>query len=99
MSEKLKPCPACGGEVEQMKRFVNCPRDECNIIGPNNDPDGHKWNAMVAGCAKAPAGMSDAELIARAIRAHALLVSGAGHEAMMNDVDAELARREKERQT
>lgn len=51
--------------------------------------------------AKAPAGMSDAELIASAIRAHAVTITdfASAIGPAFDLVDAELARREKERQT
>lgn len=44
----LKPCPACGekkalylGRLDQ----VQCCGD-CCMIGPKDDPDGAKWNAL-----------------------------------------------------
>jgi hypothetical protein len=52
--EKLLPCPACGSErVNLFGRFVTCRNPGCELGGPNNDPDGSKWNALPRN-AKAP---------------------------------------------
>ena len=51
MSEtKLACCPVCGGEATLYPLYkggyICCDNDNCCVIGPNNDPDGAKWNAM-----------------------------------------------------
>ena len=67
---KLKPCPACGNQ--NVKRdnggnYAFCSgSDTCGMQGPWGDPTGSKWNALPRRT-DAPSGMSDGELIARAI--------------------------------
>lgn len=106
MSEKLLPCPACGGDtaVQGRSDAVRCDNRLCMLDGPFPDPDGARWNALPRRTdAKATAGMGDAELIARAILGHAMATSQAPTVAAIEgcflDTVAELARREKERQT
>ena len=67
MSANLKPCPACGTAAEIIDLAARCGRRvSCGVRGPNLDPDGAKWNALPRrGDA---VGMSDGELVARAIR-------------------------------
>lgn len=48
MEVKLKPCPACGGganHFEMCGGFEAC-SDGCGLCGPDNDPDGAKWNDL-----------------------------------------------------
>jgi hypothetical protein len=54
--EKLLPCPACGSEPEfDNLGYVNCSNRACYLFGPDNDPDGSKWNALPRNpAAKAP---------------------------------------------
>lgn len=73
MREKLKPCPACGGDAIPCETYAACGnRMECCVTGPNDDPDGAKWNALPRredaplATIEDTAGMSDGELIARA---------------------------------
>lgn len=47
MEVKLKSCPACGGHARMVgENFVSCLKDQCDMMGPSNDPDGAKWNAL-----------------------------------------------------
>lgn len=47
MPEKLKPCPACGADAYFDGTLVVCSnKPECWLMGPNDDPDGAKWNAL-----------------------------------------------------
>ena len=67
MTEKLKPCPACGGDAIPCETFAACGnRPDCCLVGPSGDPAGAKWNALPRRT-DASRGMSDGELIARAI--------------------------------
>lgn len=43
----LKPCPACGGASHLVGSSIECEAlHVCHVIGPRNDPDGAKWNAL-----------------------------------------------------
>lgn len=45
----LKPCPACGSPAGwRRRRSVSavCDNGECEMVGPRNDYDGAKWNAL-----------------------------------------------------
>lgn len=42
----LKPCPACGANARMCDDCVVCSDDKCLAIGPRNDRDGRKWNAL-----------------------------------------------------
>lgn len=44
---KLKPCPFCGGKASvngTLKQYVVCRSKRCWAFGPDDDPDGAKWN-------------------------------------------------------
>jgi len=45
---KLKPCPFCGAgaELYDYNTVVICTSWGCKVVGPDNDPDGHKWNSI-----------------------------------------------------
>jgi hypothetical protein len=45
---KLKPCPFCGAKAEQYNfdSLAFCTRQGCKVVGPDNDPHGHKWNSI-----------------------------------------------------
>ncbi|MDY6867006.1 MAG: hypothetical protein SVT56_03755 [Chloroflexota bacterium] len=43
---ELLPCPACGGEAMWVDSYVGCESEDCSLCGPDNDPDGAKWNAL-----------------------------------------------------
>lgn len=64
MSENLKPCPRCGSAVQHFSKYVACASTECEVIGPNDDPYGAKWNALPRHTDAAP-GMTDGELRSR----------------------------------
>lgn len=67
MPEKLKPCPACGGDAYNTAQVVYCiSTSKCGVVGPWNDPDGAKWNALPRRT-DASQGMDGFELVARAI--------------------------------
>jgi hypothetical protein len=38
----------CGAEALQKGLCVSCVDGKCRIIGPNKDPTGEKWNALMA---------------------------------------------------
>lgn len=44
----LKPCPLCAAKAvrSNFQAVVKCTRQGCNVIGPENDPHGHKWNSI-----------------------------------------------------
>ena len=44
----LEPCPypGCGGEANHYGDFVQCCNPKCRAVGPNDDPDGAKWNRV-----------------------------------------------------
>ena len=66
---KLKPCPSCESShvrVNSDSGWVTCNNSDCLLDGPTGDSDGAKWNALPRRT-DAPAGMSDGELVARAI--------------------------------
>ena len=48
--EELKPCPDCGGEAVHgyigNNSVIACSDLSCQIMGPNNDTHGHKWNSI-----------------------------------------------------
>lgn len=61
----LKPCPACGNNAmfASNKDWVFCTNYvECHLVGPNNDPDGRKWNAMPRRRTKQKRALSQYEL-------------------------------------
>jgi len=45
---ELKPCPFCGAgaELYDYNTVVICTSWGCKVVGPDNDPDGHKWNSI-----------------------------------------------------
>lgn len=71
MSENLKPCPRCGSAVQHFSKYVACASTECEVIGPNDDPYGAKWNALPRHTDALPRhtdaapGMTDGELRSR----------------------------------
>ena len=48
MTIQLKPCPACGHAATDPtgRTFHACSNHECTLIGPGDDDDGAKWNAL-----------------------------------------------------
>lgn len=48
--EELKPCPDCGGEAVHgyigNNSVIACSDLSCQMMGPNNDTQGHKWNSI-----------------------------------------------------
>ena len=92
MTEKLKPCPACGGDAIPCATFAACcNRPDCCLVGPSGDPTGAKWNSLPRRT-DASHGMSDGELIARAIR-EGNFTRLAAEGAWDNDMTEELDRR------
>ena len=44
---ELKPCPNCGAKVYFLgNRAIRCMNMMCLMVGPVDDPDGIKWNAL-----------------------------------------------------
>jgi len=45
---KLKPCPLCGAKAEPLnfQSAILCKRIGCRMVGPDDDPYGHKWNSI-----------------------------------------------------
>lgn len=48
----LKACPECGSSklnlpTPPFQNFVTCGEEACAVWGPNNDPTGIRWNAML----------------------------------------------------
>ena len=47
----ISKCRGCGSEAEKRGwsgGCVVCSNIDCRIVGPSNDPDGAKWNALMA---------------------------------------------------
>lgn len=95
MPEKLKPCPACGGDAwRRPVGYASCSSAGCHLIGPDHDPDGAKWNALPRRT-DASQGMSDGELIARML-VWLIEVVAVAHDVENeagDEIDAELDRR------
>ena len=48
---KLEKCKCCGDDPtygEKCGGFWYCDNPTCNTAGPNGDPTGEKWNALMA---------------------------------------------------